>query len=738
MRFAKLLLVLAAFCLAALFKINGFWQSPGFVKNERSLFWTESAMHYYMAGEVAEGRSLSGYDARAQSPEGILLAQDIAPAMPWIVGKLYRIFDAGKPLDLFIGLIFPLYSSVTVIAIFLWGSAIFASAPAGLIGATLYAVSAPAFIRSSGAFIKEDLALPALMLGFYFFFFMRGYWYRAVIAGLLVSLGLLSWHFSQFMLLCFSAVYAAGLIIVRQRADRNVAIFTLILAITALVFPMLRATAFAASPAMAILFAILAFSFVPNRLRWAASVIALIVPLAFYLFSGLAEQSHVFGLVIDKIRFGFVKPEDPSLLSYETRSNWIEDFNSPSLYFLSYAVSLYLPLGIAALCWFARRTWRKPALGSLFILGMALTFLFFFSISRRMITIDIIFLTIAAGGAIASITGRPGRFARTIGALIIIFTLTYEGWKSWHYFGPNPVSEYLARQFPAGDNPDVFTVSEHQDTINWINKNVHEDRSILASMGFGPVILAYTGRPIIIHSMFDAKVMRDKVQRYVESLYGSEEDFYAFVRANKASYFLYEAKNMVFQGINSDSYIAGKSQPESGSAVFKFHFRPQELQHFRLVYQNNAYRVYQVAPPTTIAARYLEQPIYKQDIARAVREMHEARDLTVRGFLAGGAGDMAAAIKNWEEVKRRAPYTIDIHAHLCLAYVLIENYDLAKDNCRIQLDLQPHSPTGHFHAALLAERLGDKPTAILELQNTLSIDPRYIKAAQRLTTLNRR
>ncbi len=80
--------------------------------------------------------------------------------------------------------------------------------------------------------------------------------------------------------------------------------------------------------------------------------------------------------------------------------------------------------------------------------------------------------------------------------------------------------------------------------------------------------------------MFDAKEMRDKVQMYIENLYGSEDKFFEFAQKNGARFFIYESRNLLMHGKNSDRYVAGKLNPDSDSAVFKFHFRPQNLRHF--------------------------------------------------------------------------------------------------------------------------------------------------------------
>jgi hypothetical protein len=488
---------------------------------------------------------------------------------------------------------------------------------------------------------------------------------------------------------------------------------------------------------MAILYAVVCFHFTaglrPARRR-ALTGLVFILSILVYFKSGLAEQSHVFRLAIDKIRFGLVKPADPLLLSYEARSNWIEDFNSPGLQFILYAVSLFLPLGLAGFVLLAKRV--KQNRESLFLLAYGAIFLVFFAMARRMITIEIIFLAIAAGGLL-TVTARRARAAT---AALLLIAFGYEGWKSYNYYEPNPVNAVLSEKFPARDLPEVYTVAEHTDVLNWIRANVNPEDRILASMGLSPVILAYTGRPIVIHSMFDAKEMRDKVEAYVEALYGSEESFYDFAKSNGAKYFIYESRNLLMDGPNSDRYVAGKMNPDKDSAVYTFHFRPEEQQHFKLIYQNIAYRIYAVdggAP----AAPMLPIPVYDDRVlgegmnGELISFLQKVRNLTLQGFQYGGAGNVPAAVQYWEEAKRMAPYTVDIHAQLCLGYLITKNIAEATENCRKQLELEPHSPTGHYHMALYDEQTMHFPEAVEELETTLKIDPRYKKAGKLLRKL---
>ena len=191
-------------------------------------------------------------------------------------------------------------------------------------------------------------------------------------------------------------------------------------------------------------------------------------------------------------------------------------------------------------------------------------------------------------------------------------------------------------------------------------------------------------------------------------------------------------------GPNSDSYLAGNPHPASTSAVYKFHFHPEQLSHFQLVYQNTAYRVFAL-DKVTPAPALLPIPIYDErgfgKNAELVSFLQQTRELNLRGFVAGGDGNVPAAVQWWEELKRQAPYTVDVHAQLCLAYLITQNVKDAAENCELQMRYQPHSPVGHFNLALLYERTARYPEAIAELETALRLDPRYKKARAKLAQL---
>lgn len=749
------LMLVPLYALLCALKTHNFWTATGFEKGERTFFWTESAMHLYLAEKVIHGESLSGIDYKAQTPEGLNITAHIDPGLPWLIGTTYQWLGIQQPPDLFAASFFVFYSSVTLFAVFLFSQAIFESTAAGLVSASLYAVATPAFVRSIGGLIKEDLALPCLTLGFYFFFsaIRKRSYLRAVISSLFIAAALLSWHFSQFMMLCFASALTLTVIGTPRwnRDERKIySTWVLMMMIVSIALPLMRSKLFIVSPAMSLLYAILVFSWLSSFKKWkrwlaVASVFA--ISLGLYLKFGLSEQSHVFDLVIDKIRFLLQKPADPAELSYETRSNWIEDFHSPDWHFLFYIAGLYLPLGAFAVIRLGWRSFQRDPIG-LFIAIFSLGFLFLFAIAKRMLTIEIIFLCIAMGGWITF----KNRRMRAAGLALVFLTLAFEGWKSYHFSESNVYAQWVNRTFPPDEEFQYITLGDHQDILNWIRANTDPHDPILANMGLSSVILAYADRPIIVHSLFDSELMRDKDQKAIMSLFEDEDTFYRFATQNRAQYFIYDSRSVLRHDQDSDRYLTNNLKLKKSSAAYQFHFAPETLRHFELVYQNAGYRVYRIeksAKPVVLAP----SPVYQlsvfnqnpqsvyfedRDLKTTLSQVSQSYQLTAQGLQLAEAGNVSRAISLWEKAMELNPALSQARAHLCLGYMILKNTELAKKNCTEALKYAPHSPLVLDNGAIFAQQTGDSSLALKYLNKALQIDPRDKKAQKLLVEFGNR
>lgn len=725
-------IVFALFLLSVFVKIHVFWNATGFERGKTTFFWTESAMHFYLTEKVVNGESLSGVDKIAQFPEGVEILKDFTVGMPLVVGTAYKFMSLGMPLDVFILYFQAFFSALSVVAVFLLAQLIFSSPQAGFVSGFTYAIATAASARSSGAFLHEDFAFPLLLFSFLFFYLgiLKNSQWRVVLSATLMGFSLLSWHLSQFFLLVFAIVIWIGHIKVGPLRAKVLYSFVTVLLAFALAFPLLRADGIFVSPAFALLIALCVFRYLdkkPVKVRaiLAGSIFAVL--LACYFFLGFGEQSHVFKIALAKIFSGLVKPSSPDRLDFETRAVWIEDDNSPDLFFLLYYTSLFIP--IAAITWihiFRRRQWTQP---QVFVLCMSLVFLVMFLLVRRMLTTEIIFLSLLIGGFV----NIPRKHKALVVIPIFLLALV-EGEKTWGFNGRSVVERFLKRNVQTERDPVLSTLGTQWDLLAWVKTQTQKDDPILAPIGLSPVLLAYAHRPIVLHSKFESKSLRDKFERFATALFSSEERFLEFFKQSGARYFIYDAKVAIFEGKDSFRYMANKLHLKKDESAYLFHFRPQQLQHFELVYQNQSYRVFRLKEGGK-SPEIFAQPIYNEEylsskplstIFSELKRSHEKMQLGL-ALLKGDGVEKAIEIF----LSLRAWGVLEINSYLCYAHALIGRVEEAKSYCATELHYFPHSVSGRFHLGLLYDHLGDVATAQKYYQMTLDVDPRFGPALER-------
>ncbi|GAI44929.1 unnamed protein product, partial [marine sediment metagenome] len=126
-------------------------------------------------------------------------------------------------------------------------------------------------------------------------------------------------------------------------------------------------------------------------------------------------------------------------------------------------------------------------------------------------------------------------------------------------------------------------IEADRDIVSWINKNTEHDDAVLSSFSIEAMVLAYTGRKIIIHPVYETELIRKKIQEFVTALYENEETFYIFCRKYGIDYFLYHTVMVLASSVDASLlYKAGKMNLEKSAAAYKFHFQPEDLRHFEL------------------------------------------------------------------------------------------------------------------------------------------------------------
>jgi len=195
--------------LAGLFFANVAFKAR--VYPEKPLYVSDSAMRYRYAVMASKGEHIPEIDRRLQAPEGLKVRSLLFLFQDKTIGCTYRIFSTLSPrvsFDLYLKWFVCIFSSLSVIAVFLVGSSVWRNRVAGLMAAAFYAVSIPGFERVIGHYLREEFALPFIFFSLYFFLASIGHSQDRKIAnihgffaGVFTFLALSSWHLSGFYFL---------------------------------------------------------------------------------------------------------------------------------------------------------------------------------------------------------------------------------------------------------------------------------------------------------------------------------------------------------------------------------------------------------------------------------------------------------------------------------------------------------------------------------------------------------
>ena len=748
---------MALFLLSAFTRLHLFKKTAGYDPHrDTGLFWTESALQYYYARMVAQGETLPEVDYRAQYPEGINVRAELTMVMELFAGygfRLFRRFVPDVPFHVFLVHLICLYSSVCVVWVYLLAREVWRSRLAGLVSAAFYAVAIPALCRLIGNYNNEDFGLPLFLGGLYFFLHAqdRRAWPSAILSGLFFLLAVLSWHVSQFLLLAFAVFLCLHVLrggkAAADRMRRPLLGVSIVLALGGLATPLLSIKLFAISPVMAIFYGLVSYALLWARPTRGPALVKL-VPFALclaglwcYYRYGRQEYSHAYLLAPYKVLHLLKKPAAPSALPYVVRCMWLEDFNSPSWYFLFFAFSTYLPLGV---CPFLARLWpslgrrAKPAEAALayfFLVSLAL-----FLLMRRMHILCVPFLCIYIGRLVVA----RARWAKAVAAIVLVGAFAFELHKTVHLLEVTGYSELVNRFFPEESRLIPNWRRNHLSLLSWIKRETLPAEAFVARMGTSPVILAYAGRPIVVHSKYESSWSREKYRRFAHSLFGTEDEFLAYCRRHQARYFVYEANMALDYTPDSIRYLTDSLRLSRSSAAYQFHFEPAQLRHFSLVYQNPHYRVFKVrdrplaASATRPAIPY--QPIFDLELfegdgdpaaavfndgntARVMHRLSEGVRHYDRSAALAAAQPTREAIPAMQAAIALHPGLIGAHTRLGLMYFERGRTEEALSMCQAAVAIHPHEALGRYNLGFIYQKLGRHADALKEMQEASRLAP---------------
>jgi hypothetical protein len=540
--------------------------------DETGQFWSEFAVHYRFAKffathPVADWAQL-GRDRDIQHPDTINDWAEFTLAMEIPAGVSYRLFQPGIPLHVWVVWFDCLAGSLAIFGVFLLARGLWRDNFAGLMAAFFYVALYPSYGRAvKHLFLKEDFALPLILFAAWATVAMwqsRRRWPEFV-AALLWLAALASWHLTQFV---FAAgVVAATVVYLGVGETPRRPWFVTTLAAGSLAVPVLWAKQFWISPPMCALYALTLAVWINGGRKRASLVFAgwLMVLLAgsFWLRQSYGEYAHVYQLFVAKLRFLGVKPEEPGRLTWEARCLWEGAFETAGAGEFWRYLGWTLPLAFVAV-WRTekRRDWnverRVAAVFALLLVGLAWMVIRYFT-----------FLAPVAAVLAAGVVAGAAWWKLVAGAAAC-----------WQLAGLDYAPLDRAPVKPALYRP----------VVGWLMENTPTNAVVLASISESPVF----GRPMILHSKFENRAIRERYRQFLAALYGSEDDLYRFATRYGADYFVFDAGCRLV-GENSWRYKADKLEPLPATAPARLLWeRPGAATRFEQQFATERFIVYRV------------------------------------------------------------------------------------------------------------------------------------------------
>ncbi len=733
------LLVLAILVIlvisVSLLKLDIYKSIPAFnPSDDTGLFTSESAFHYRYSRMAASGREIPSVDLAAQWPEGLNVGENITVLMEYVPAFLNRLMggpSAGPYHVFLIGFICS-WSSLSIFPLYFLSLKIWSSKWSALASALFYAFSVVAFDRTFGNFLREDFTLPFIFgsLAFFVYSVSEKNEKRAlafsVLSGLCLFVALGAWHLTQFYFVLFSVGVAlcAVLQTERTRLLLSFAVVTLFAVGAGLTFQVLRERLFFLSHPLVVSYALLFMGWLARkrdltRTRFASLLIpvALGAGLVFWLLTrSYLEYSHVYSLMLEKIRHFGVKPAVPSSISYDARVFWQGPFNSPSarsaLFYFGHLVPV-LALSAGALVAGLKR--KAFPLERTLLVFFVVTFLVLYLLIDRMGVFLVFFVCVAVGGAARqgpSTTGylRFGTLRLSVGVFVVAICLAVGTYETASYRSRAGIVGWYSRA-EAGSVVSTAMGSDldRARLTEWIRQNTDSTSVFLTWMAQGSDLLKDTGRPINIHSMFEAADIREKNREFLKALYSTEDEFLSVFERFKSDYFVYRADFVLDESEDSERYIADALRLPRASAAFEFHFEPDSLQHFRCVYENRFFRVY--------ALRSKELPPLLRVVRRGYNGLFE-----LSLFEPGGSTGEYFDDSNVTEVLTKLTRAVEEHSAAMNLYAQ-GRVDEAYEGLKSALSLDPGIAAAWSALASISAARGDLNGAVSQLEECLRIEP---------------
>lgn len=667
--------------LAALLMLNVFLKVRHSVSlprfdplDETGYFKVESAFQYRYARLAALGQAAPEIDAAAQYPEGVRAPRELTLWMTYATGWTYRYWPWTRRPDFhwFVILWVASVSSLSLLAFWALARRLTGDVGLALAATAVYGLSWAAISDLIGTYGFQCFALPLLYAGMAFLAASLDREeprpvFAAYLSGASFFSALASWHVSRFILAsCFAALaYACWRLRkdedFRRRLRRSLSVILGFAAAAALLVPSLRESRLLLSPTLCLGYALLAYLSLSPR---GFLIFLTVLGASFWGFNQVLPESaaygHAYAMLLEKIKFLLTKPDDPLKLNWEARMLWVGPFNSPETGFLLFSLLPLSAVVVPRLLTIRASPDRTPRPIELITDAMAAMYLIGTILVVRLMPVFAFFLCLWGIRNLASATlSRKHLWTAVLAALAVL-----EGLKSFIPHSPlNPFMRLSAAWVRVGRQPPLSFTNERK-LYYWLRENA-AGKPVLAHYGISGPILAYTSSPVLLNPKGESLSSRRKSYDYLLALYSDEKAFSDYCRVHGASYYVHHIGSVLDETKDSSRYDAGRTFLRTTDAAVLFHFHPEKLRHFRLVFENPDYRVYAVgaqgSSPPTVAPR---QAIYELarfnpkitpegtlqlDIAPALELIRQSHQRLFRARLLARLGRREQALAEYEK-----------------------------------------------------------------------------------------
>jgi tetratricopeptide (TPR) repeat protein len=636
--------------------LNSFIKIHNF--GDGKLYYSDAALRFHYAEIYSQGKKIPVIDNQVLYPEGLRVRTLIHLTMDWVIGNSHRLLFPKIPFTDYVKYFVSIFSSLSVLLVFLLGTVLWQRKASGLIAAIFYTIGIASFWRITGNYLREEFTLPFIFTALYLF--SRGFqnsskiWQKKLfllLSGISFAIALISWHLSQFFFTVFVIFLIFYFILCTDYGSRRLQpakqetlqdepqpkgcgylfshlwLFLLPILIVGLIWEPISSKYFIFSfPIVMSVWLWLISTITQEKYRNTVlkkTILALAI-IPFYLViirlfpKYFAEYGHVFETIIAKIIHLGRKPDNPAALSFDARSIWMGPFASPGPF--SIIFSMLVPFILAVIGWLGslnRNFFKRFDYPRLFLSYFIIAFTVLYLLVIRLEVFLFFFVAIAIGGNLNLILQRKKAWRLLLAILLCGFVI--ESYKTLNY-GKLFERYYLRLSKEWLTKPTAYG-SDWESLTNWIKENTKPDQAVLADVDISAMLLTYVGRPIIIEPIYENAITRIRAKECLSAFYQAETDFSKLINKYQIKYIVYQQDFLLDNSKESNRYLTENMKVKKSSAAYLMQFQPESLKYLALSHQTNTFRIYQVLTESEVKpvspkfpySPYFDLPLFNQD-----------------------------------------------------------------------------------------------------------------------------